>query len=510
MQISYRANLTAAEFPLISEFQGRNVIVMGNDQNFSRQANSPKNKDRDVGIPQVYYCHNVIPTDSGIESIGYQQIVNPPADTDVSFDDIFFIRDSNGNVGYFANTTSGRCYVMLSVGLGWIRTTDKAPLTGKPVTVAKVNGESYIFFGGVGCFKYNFATNVLDAVTLAGLSIPDIIGISASSGYMLAYTKNKVIWSSTIDPTDFLPSLVTGSGGTNIQQLKGDIVACLPQNSGFIVYATENAVAAIYTGNAQSPFTYKENVSCGGLSNANLVASDGNSTDHYAYTNAGLQQVSMLQSQVIYPQITDFIAGNQFEDFDEATLAFTQLLLSAPMKKKITVVSSRYLVISYGVTALTHAILYDMALARMGKFKIEHVDCFEYVYPSSAVVDNPRRSLGFLQADGTIKTVVMSYDTTGAQGTVILGKYQFDRNRYVTLQEVHLESIRKDSVLDVRLLSTIDGKNTRTESTYLATNLDTYRRYNANAFGLNHSIVISGGFNLHSVVLKLSDSGSVI
>lgn len=509
MQLSYRANLTAAEFPLLSEFQGRNVIIMGNDQNFSRQANSLKNKDRDVGIPQMYYAHNVIPTDAGLGSVGYQQLVTAPADTDFSFTQIFYIRDVDGNVAYFSPTSSGRCYVLPSLGLGWLRTTDVSPAAGMEVSIAYVNGETYIFFGGTGCYKYNFSTNTLDAVTLTGLSIPAILGITASNGYMIAWTKDKVLWCSTLSPTDFLPSLVTGAGGGNIQALKGDILTCKAQNGGYVIYTTKNAIAGVYTGNAQAPFTYRENTSCGGLGDTSLVASDGNSSEHYAYTNYGLQLVSLAQSQIVFPQVTDFLAGSQFEDFNDDTLEFTTVQLSGTMKKKLAAISSRYLLMSYGVSSLTHALMYDTALARFGKFRLAHVDCFEYVYPSTEIVETPRRSIGFLQADGTVQVAVLSYDTTGSNGTIILGKYQLDRNRYVTMQEIHLESIRAASVLKVNLLSTIDGKTTRIEPTSLSITADTYRRYNCRAFGLNHSIVITGGFNLHSAVYKMSDSGAV-
>lgn len=508
-QLTYRGNLTAAEFPLISEFQGQTVIMTGNDQNYSRQSNSPRNKDRDIGIPQMYYCHNVVPTDAGVTSIGYLQLAAAPSGTDNTFSDTFTIRDASDNVAIFNNTTSGRNYVLPSVGTGWLRTTDKAPVVGYEVSVAHVNGESYIFFGKLGCFKYNFSTNALDAVTLNGLTVANIIGICASNGYMIAWTENTVFWSSSIDPTDFLPSLVTGSGSQGVQQSKGSIVSCLPQNQGFVVYTKKNAVAAIFTNNTQFPFTFKEIIGAGGLSSSTLVAYDGNSTNHYAYTTSGLQEVSMQNSSVVFPQVTDFLAGSQFEDFDEITNIFTELLLSSPMQKKLTLVSNRYLVLSYGVATLTHALVHDFALARWGKFKVDHTDCFDFTYPSSAVIETPRRSIAFVQANGTVLAAVLAYDTSISYGVVILGKYQLDRNRYITMQELHLESVRSDSNLLVNWLTSLDGKNVSVAPATLATSLGTYRRYNSNTAGINHSVVISGGFNLNSIELKFTDAGGV-
>lgn len=506
---TYRGNLTAAEFPFLSELMGRTVIIPGPDQNYSRQLNSPRNKDRDIGVPQAYYMHNVVPTEAGLTSVSYQNLLSAPMDTDSTFTDMFLVRDTAENSALFAITSSGRCYACASIGAGWVRTTDKAPAAGRFVTVAHVNGQTYIYFGGVGCFKYNFATNALDAQTLTGLTPANIMGVCASNGYMIAWTDTTVLWSSTVDPTDFTPSLTTGAGGGGVQSVKGAITACLPQNNGFIVYARRNAVAEIYTGNAQYPFTAKEIIGAGGLSDPSLSSFDGNSTDHYTYTTAGLQQINTSNSQIAFPAMTDFIAGSQFEDFNEANNTFTTVQLSSLMKKKITLVANRYLVVSYGVTQLTHALVYDFALARWGKLKVTHVDCFEYFYPSTAVVETPRRCIGFLQADGTVQIGIISYDITGSYGVIICGKYQLDRNRYLDMQEIHLESLRSNSIIGIKLLTTVDGLNYSVSTPVLAISTSTYKRFNCKGSGLNHSIVLSGAFHLNSLELKFADGGEV-
>jgi hypothetical protein len=64
-QITYRGNLASATWPLISALFGRSVIVGGPDQNFIRQLYSPEDPDKDIGVPQIYYLHNVLPTSSG-------------------------------------------------------------------------------------------------------------------------------------------------------------------------------------------------------------------------------------------------------------------------------------------------------------------------------------------------------------------------------------------------------------------------------------------------------------
>lgn len=509
MQNTYRANLTAAEFPFLSELQGRNIIMPTIDQNYSRQLSSPKNKDRDVGIPQIYYCHNVMPTDAGITSVSFLQATAPALDIDTTFGDIFNLRDSSENVIDFCNTSSGRCYVRINAASGWIRTTDKTPAANQTVTTAYVNGSTYIYFGGVGCFKYNFITNALDSVVLTSLVAANILGICASSGYMIAWTGTTVLWSSIVDPTDFTPSLVTGAGGGGVQSVKAVITVCLPMNSGFVVYTKKNAVAAVYTSNAQYPFNYKEIIGAGGLASQNLVSYDGNSTNHYAYTTNGLQEVSSANSQVMFPQLTDFVAGAKFEDFDDSTNLFSSISLTSIMKKKLTMVSNRYMVFSYGVSQLTHALVHDFALSRWGKIKLTHVDAFEYSYLSSDVVETPRRSIGFLQADGSVIVAVIAYETTGSNGTVVLGKYQIDRNHFIGMQEIHLESVQVGNNLGIKLLTSIDGTNTTSSTPVLHTSTGTYRRYGCRATGLNHSIILTGAFHLHSLELAFSAEGEI-
>lgn len=509
-QNTYRANLTAAEFPLLSDLQGQNVIVPGIDQNYSRQANSTKNRDRDIGIPQAYYMHNVVPTDAGLSTVSMQVIVSPVVGGDSSFGDIYTLRDVNENTAYFAPTSTGRNYVLTNLSTGWVRSTDLAPAAGRFVSTAHVNGQTYICFGGLGVYKYNFTTGNLDAQACAGVVATAIMGICASNGYMIIWTDTSLLWSSLIDPTDFVPSLITGAGGGGVQMAKAAIVCCLPQNGGFIVYTKKNAVAQSYTNNSQFPFNAVEIGGAGGLSDPNMVAFDGNSTAHFAYTTSGLQQITMNAASIIFPQVTDYISGAQFEDYDELSNTFTEVDLSMGMKKKVVMVSNRYVVISYGMVALTHSLVYDLALARWGKLKQAHVDCFEYLYPSSTIVDVPKRSIGMLQADGTIILAVMSYSVTGSNGVVILGKYQMDRNRYLKMHELNLESIKSGNTLTVKLLSAIDGANTLTTTTpVLLINNNNYRKYGCNATGKNHTFILTGAFHLHSAELKFSDAGGV-
>lgn len=507
-QITYRANLTAAEFPLLSELQGRSVIITQYDHNYHRFVNSGANADQDAGIPQIYYGHNIIPTDSGVGSVGYLPVLSAPADGDNTFSDIFALRDTNDNKAHLAITASGRNYIQLAGANTWLRTTDIAPATSdKLVTTSYVNGVTYIYYGGNKCKKYNWGTNALDDQALTGLTAASVLGICAANGYNIAWTKDTVTWSSVVDPTDFTPSLVTGAGGGNVREIKGNITCCLPCDGGFVVWTKENAVLAKYTGNGQYPFVFDEVKNSGGLATPSFAAYDANSAGQYVYTTNGLQKAAGKLAQIEFPHVTDFLAGSQFEDFNETTYAFAVTQLGSPMQKKFVLISNRYLVISYGITSLTHAMVYDIALGRWGKLKLDHVDCFEYIPPNPNVVETPRRSIGFLQQDGSVKVAMLSYDTTGSNGVLILGKYQLERNGMTAMQEIHLENIKAGANLDVRLLTSINGKTTTTSEPALAENSSTYRRYNTRKTGLNHSLVFKGAFHMTCLVLKLATAG---
>lgn len=491
--VGYRASLLGSEFPFLSELKGHSVILPGIDDDTARA--------------QAYYMHNVVPTKQGYTSVGYLDVALPPADQDGTFQKAFAIRDSSENMAFYCRTASGRNYIFLSVAFGWLRTTDVAMAAGFIVTTAYVNGTTYINFGGTGTYRYDFATNTLIAVVLLGVVAANVLGIFASNGYMLLWTTSQVLWSSTLNPIDFVASTVTGAGGGNIQNTKAAIVLCAPQNTGFIIYTKRNAVSGLYTGNAQFPFSFKEVQGVGGTPNATVVSFDGNSGSHVAYTTAGIQQVTANVAQIIYPELTDFIAGAQFEDYNELTLEFTSIPLSVPMAKKLVVISNRYLVFSYGVTQLTHALIYDISLGRWGKLKFTHVDCFEYVYPASDVVEAPKRSIGFLTAEGRISVAVISYETAGSNGVLLLGKYQLDRNRLCSVQEISLESVRYGNNLIVSLRYTLDGATILTTTPTLTGNAMTQRKYVANSVGMNHSLLITGAFHLHSVQFKFIDEG---
>jgi hypothetical protein len=504
-QVVYRGNLSAKSFPFVSENFGRSIIVSGPDQNFSRQLVASEDNDKDIGIPQVYYCHNVMPHGQGFQSVGYTSIL--PAVTGVSnFTNIYLLRDGSDSKVYMGLTATGDAWISDGTGAPWVFKQNFA--AGKLVTIAYVAGITYIYVANTGCYKYNFATGAFVSVTLTSLTAVNIIGITYSAGYLIAWSNSTVSWSSTIDPTDFTPSLNTGAGGGAVESARGAINYCVPHTLGFIVGTTDNCVAALYQNNNRYPFQFREIVNSGGMTSLDLVTWDANSPNLYAYTTSGVQLISTQQTQTIYPEITDFVSGRYFEDFDETLNTFSTTVLNTAMQKKIEMVSDRYFIVSYGISELTHAIVFDLALKRYGKLKITHVAAFTYKLVTSGILETPRQSLGFLKKDGSVSVVDFSIGSPGLNGVLLLGKYQYARSRTLQLDQIELESIRSTQSFSISVLTTYDGKTTAlTTSPYLASAVGLNRTYTCRPVGINHSLLLKGGFMIDSVVLTFNIHG---
>lgn len=509
-QLPYRANLSAKSWPYLSTYFGRSVIVgsASHDQNFNRQVYSSEDPDKDVGIPQVYYLHNVMPVSQGFQSVGYTPLI--PAIRGVSIAKKIFQLNYTEGSAYFTSLDTGDNFT-LQFGDApiWRPTTYMAAITGRAISVVSISGNAYIYFSGLGCRRYNPATNSLDVVLLTGLDPTQVLGIVSAVGYMIAYTTTGIAWSSTIDPTDFTPSLVTGAGGGGVELAKGPITLCVSNSIGFTVYTGVNAVSAIYSGNSRFPFNFREMASAGGLTSVDVVARDISDSAHYAYTTIGLQQVSVNNSQVIYPEVTDFISGKVFEDFNENTNIFIQTHV-VNMKKALNIIANRYLVLSYGITELTHALVLDTVMKRWGKLKITHVDCFEYLLYPSQITEIPRQSFGFMKKTGEIVSVNFESNDEDIphSGVLLLGKYQYVRARLMTLEEVTIENIQDTSRFTLSNLVSYKGKRVdKISSGYLQTNDASAITYKFHDAGMNHSLLLKGSFYAVSLLLRFSLQG---
>lgn len=252
-------------------------------------------------------------------------------------------------------------------------------------------------------------------------------------------------------------------------------------------------------------------VSSGGCASSSLVAYDANTGSQYAYTTSGLQLVTATSTNTTFPEVTDFLAGQDFEDFDELTQAFSQLTLTVPMVKAVTSIADRYLIFSYGLVSLTHAIVYDMSQKRFGKLKFPHVDIFEYEYADASATDAPRRSIAFLSPNGTVNVLNPSVTFGQSNGVILLGKFQLMRSRTLTLEKLEIQTVHPNqAAVAYDLVSDTGGtiESIRKVSGFeVSLSGQSQRVYNFHTTGLNHSILIIGGFFLASFVLTFHVHG---
>lgn len=584
-QIRTRINLSARGFPLVQENWGRTVIVGGQDQNFNRQVQASTDADHDIGIPQIFYAHNVMPHAQGFQSIGYLALISAASDGLV-FSQVFNILDDLGNFALMGIAGSTWYFWESAIPIWTARVTGAS--TAVKITVAYCSGKSYIYQRNIGAQLYSFSSHSVSAITLTGLDITIVDGLASSFGYLIAWSSVRqpvdyavaftsgsaiavstfvgppppvltnlvgqtvtatelpagttvlsvsgdnitlsaaatttnptgilaapgiagaVFWSSVIDETDFTPSLITGAGGGEVQGLVGTVVTCTPHTKGFIVYGTGNIVAATYSGNARFPFDAQPIVGSGGITDASLVTVDANTSGHFAYTTSGIQSVNLGSSTVVLTDVTDFVSGKLFEDWDDTIQQFVQTELTSTMQKRLAIVANRYLIISYGINSLTHALVYDNVTTRMGKLRIPHVQCFE-LYPAVlGVTEISRQSIAFLQADGTIQSVNFDTRYVGSDGFLLLGKYQYVRARTLILDEVWIENIYDYTKFSLTAFVALYGK---TYSSLPVLTVDPgsanskQGHYKDRIEGENISLCLQGQFHLESGVIGFNPGG---
>lgn len=501
----YSVSLKDQDFPMLSEQQMRTTIVTESGK-VPTQGSSPG----------VAYCHNVMPSKYGLDSISYLSTIPAFAGLpgNVNMTDVRVVYGDVRSKLYLAWDSLGNIYALLAGASAWITVPATVPATGgvgfstESITIGTVNGISHIMFSTIRAFTYNETTDSLDAVTLTGLTIGDILGVVASSGYLIAYTTEAIAWSSTITPTDFVPSPVTGAGGGNVAGIAGVILFITSNTLGVLISTAANTIAGTYTGNAQFPFKFREVTDSKGGIRLDAVAYEANSAQQFIYSKAGLQIVTSQKAEVILPEVTDFLAGGRFEDYNEVTRLYevTDLSPTEPMLKKIKFIASRYLIISYGLpgTGFTHALVLDIALKRLGKLKINHTDVFEYVGSQN---EPSKESIAFLLKTGEVQVLDFSSDVD-ASGVVILGKLQFSSTRFITLLGVEIENVQDGVVLDVTSQLSLNGKTfTVVSPTGVPSAATDYREYPFMSTGKSHSLAIVGQFNLTTVLARYATAG---
>lgn len=475
----FRANISNSIFPFLTKWGGRTVIIPQADQDYDPSSFGSSAKKEN---PQAYYMHNVMPTVQGYQSVAYDTAILASTTSPVSLPltAVFpgFWGDGSGNryllasIPFFSEALAGYIYdqnygYWLPAVLDY---TSSTLVSLAAPTIARLNGITLICYPGLGIYSYNGSVTAGSGIyagqkianlvslngSLTGVTPSDIAGICAANGYLLLWDNNSTIYNSNANNIyDFVPSAITGASSFSPEDLKGGIVAVLPISGGFITYSTQNAVGASYTGNINYPWVLKEIPGIGGITSPECVSWQANLDNHYIWSTAGFQQVSLTQDAIDdFPEVTDFFVSKIYEDFDEDTLQFSSVALSDQMLVKVNAINNRFIVVSYGQDEYTYALIFDVDLRRWGKVKVTHTDSFQWNSPNlegalsvptyqnlaprtyetlgNAIIGNdaipyyavsisnetvpeePKETIAFLQHDGT--TLILDFEQAAVLG----------------------------------------------------------------------------------------------
>lgn len=513
-QIDTRVNTQTSLFPLLSQLQGSTLIDSRGDQTFIPNVNpADQTGPVDRGNPQIFYCENVMPSTYGLQSINFETKV--AGDSSNKFQKVKFITQS---------TDKARTYIALDYELAQTvkvlmpNNTWLAP-GGAPtgltqanqISVATVNGISYICVAYKGVFTYTQGTNVLTPVVLEGLDTTALTGIFAANGYLCAYSTTGVNWSASTDPLDFEPSDVTGAGGGNLQEARGPIVWVQETSYGAVIYTQANAVSMTFTGNSTFPFNFKDISGSGGIADGDMVSQESTGTQ-YAYTTNGMQTIFHTGAKTVLAYITDFLGGKVFEDYNSTTNKLVVSTINSPLRKKITLINDRYLVVSYGLyqaAEFTHALVLDIVQTRMGKVKINHNAAFELKLLTPEVGDTPRESIAFMAGTGKISVIDFNImDNTGL-GVMILGKYQYVRSRDLECQTIDIENAQETATMSVLIAPIVKKEISNTYPGYLLAEDSLSKTFSFPSAPVTKSfaLIFKGSFNLVSLALHVNIHG---
>lgn len=401
-QIKFSVNLSSASFVLSHTWKGQSVVIAGQDQN--TMPARPLNGDtpqQGFNIPQLYYCENVVPTAEGYRSITYQYMIKPVEEDGLYFVKTLYAFDGDSNKAILGITADRRLWLAspgtlgdwveleFPVGHEWDVQTDN-------VTIATVVGYIGILVEGVGIFSLDIPNKMIYKETTAGLDDTAVKGITSAAGILIAYDENTIYWSSTENPLDFTPSLITGAGSSKPEALKGRIQLCKEIQGGFVIYSDTVMIGAEYTGNRAHPWTYRTLVGGAGIRHADAVGYDVNLTTHFAWTSSGLVEVTLKQAAVRFPEISDYVASG----LEDITASFDGYPISTytnyVREVRVSYIASRYLAISVGLLVgaynselipqpyLSHAFLYDTQYQRWGKLNVQHSQLNEFPFAEGA------------------------------------------------------------------------------------------------------------------------------
>lgn len=485
-QLHIRLPLHNTDFPLRSSLAGRSVIIPAQDVAISNESNIPAIR------PKLVFCQNALPTKEGYRSVStssYRTAATPAANP---FDKVWEVSSTGGFTGLFS-PANGSNYFSSAAIPNWVRPSSLTPINPTLSTHANVAGQSYICYGFGTLHSLNCADGTLNTATPVGITVAtQMKGICASGSQLIIYSADTIYWSSVSNPLDFTPSLITGAGSAIPEDLTGVIQAVHPTTEGFNIYTNLEVIKATATGNASYPFIFKVIANAMPPKDASIVQSTNKHSTVYIHTDGGILALSSEgEAAPILPEISDFAHAGIIEDWDGTTL--TESGGTSELLCRIAHLVPRYLVVSYGVSSYTHALIYDLALKRWGKLKVTHIAALSISAEASDGVQ-----LLFPQSDGAI--LKLDYRGTHSNSTVMIGGISLQRDKVHTLLEVACDT--------TAYLSYAVSENFGIGTKVPLTESLRDNSYFCRSSGRNHTLIMEGTFNLTNLQVTLTQGGN--
>lgn len=518
-QISYRANLSAAIFPMTLARAGRSVIVQGPDQNFNRSIDSPDDSNRDAGIPQIIYGENILPTADGYQSVGYKADATSFPGGAVDRVDILarvpLAGTSSLEINLQLNAIDGYAYTngtwsAITFSGAWLY------VGGNDITTATVNGVCYLFTAGA-LYTVTYPgpvtiTNISATVLPVGF-LTDKLSMCGAYNYLIFASTDTIYWSSTTTATDFTPSLVSGAGSGRVNGTAGNMKYLRATSFGMLAFCESNVVSGVYTGNSRYPWRFTPVNNSEGAGSPNQIA--GRFTDAYYFflTNRGtIQQVNANTADTLGQEVSELFERLKYSDtFNYATNVFSVESKTGTVNNfKLSYVNNRFIIISmYKTTGANptykEAIVYDNYFKRYGKLNVEHTSIAEAPTTSNAL----HKILIINSVLGTSPSLIQDVNdpTVTMQGVMVLGKFQYVRSRQICLDEIAFEASQLSELVtpanfSAYAIPTLDGKTFQPAQqmyTVPAETTGAVQTYYSTAEGKNVSLLIKGAFDLCSV-----------
>lgn len=415
-----------------------------------------------------------------------------------------------------------------------------SPTSINNISVAIVRGITYICVRESGATKIysatvNTGTNTITLVDESATienslpspyDIDSILGIVSSYNYLILYTPNEILWSSTTTPTDFAASLVSGAGNEIPGNLKGDITFCKEHVAGFFIYSAKNVIFAAYTGNARYPWKFREVGASGGFNYPIQVSGDTNSAVQYGLNNTKFVQILNTDSaEIVAPEVTNFLEKTtRWDIFNSTTYAFslsdgTQALIDTD-NPTVWFMLDRYLIVPYGlvdvsgVAKYSYCLVYDLLLRRYGKLKVTPDFCLsdeEAIY----FINKTSGAISMLYYD--IHDQVTGEGAYSHSGVIVLGKFQLARGNWLSVEGISVETLQNTDIVSlanrnfaIRILPSLNGKTFEAAVTpYRNTPVEDKDcdEYLASTHCQNFCIAMKGAFDLNGVSLSLQPEG---